>query len=94
MVLIDGEGNELPTAFKNSNEKPKTRPVKEILEDLISKQKNGCHNLRLERTKLLINSDALANSEQEKFLRDLVWTCFDGEYEDDLAVIMFNSFRG
>jgi len=75
--------------------KPPTRPVKEILEE-ISKNKPSYISLFIKGDIIpWINSDALANKEQEKVIRYVAWPRLVGDQILlDLTILKLNSLRG
>ena len=85
-----------PDGFIEPKEKPKTRPVREILEEIVKEGKRrNKDTLVLEQILLpWINTDALANAQQEKAIRAIYW--FGAWKQEDLhlKIILLNTLRG
>jgi len=73
----------------------KPRPVKEILVEIALSLPVRLGSNALSETMLFINTDALANTEQEKEIKKMRWNSTrTDDLEFALRILVLNSFRG
>jgi hypothetical protein len=90
MSKEDGLGNVEVTHVKGpKSERPQTRPVREVLEILL--ERRGGINLNIQSLLLAVNTDAVANQDQERWIINMIIT---NAYRQAEFIAAINSFRG
>jgi uncharacterized Fe-S cluster protein YjdI len=96
---MSGVGQQkIPKIFEDAKKSyvlPTARPVKEILEEISKKSPSFVARNLKEKIIPWINSEAVANREQEKMIKTMAWAGIVGDsVYFDLTILKLNSLRG